>query len=479
MVMGDMEMKVDLLVIGAGPGGYAAAFRAADLGLDVALVDSRRRPGGVCLFEGCIPSKTYLYLAELVEDAKRAAKMGLHFSTPEVNLGEMRNWKKRVVSTMADGLVSLTEKRSIQYISGTASFTGPQAVRLERSEVSRIGFKKAVIATGSQPVPFPGTMFSDKGRIWSSQEALALQEIPKKLLVVGGGYVGLELGFVYAALGSSVHLIEHEQSLLPQVDQDLVAPLQTRLSKMFTRIDLQTRVLKLEEKEDHVTVAFESSREKKIQGKEAQKFDQVLLALGRKPELDRLDLENTAVELDDQGFIKVDDKQETTAENIFAVGDVCGRRMLAHTAMRQGRVAAEVAAGLASGYDVRAVPAVVYTDPQIAWCGLTESEAKAANRAVEILKYPWKYTGRAQSMGAGEGLTKILADPDSGRILGMGFCGRNSEAMISEGVLAIEMGAIAEDLALSLHPHPTLSETIGEAGEIFLGSPTHLLPRKK
>lgn len=473
MVMGDMEMKVDLLVIGGGPGGYAAAFRAADLGLDVALVDSRSRPGGVCLYEGCIPSKTYLFLAELIEDAKRAATMGLHFGKPEIHLEEMRKWKERVVTTMADGLVNLGEKRSIQYITGTASFTDPHSVRLEGSEISRIGFKKAVIATGSEPLPFPDTTFSGEGRIMSSREALALQEIPERLLVIGGGYVGLELGFVYAALGSSVHLVEQEHDLLPGVDGDLVAPLKAHLAGMFARIDLQTTVISLEEKDKHVRVQMESG-----DGEETLEFDKVLVAMGRKPSLDRLALENTAVKLNSQGFIKVNEQQETSAENIFCVGDACGSIMLAHTALRQGRVAAEVAAGQPSGYDVRAVPAVVYTDPQIAWCGLTESEAKAANRSVKILKYPWKYTGRAQSMGAGEGLTKILADPENGRILGMGICGRNCEGMIAEGVLAIEMGAIAEDLALTLHPHPTLSETIGEAGEIFLGSPTHLLPGK-
>ena len=474
MVMGDMAMKVELLVIGAGPGGYSAAFRAADLGLDVALVDPRPRPGGVCLHEGCIPAKTYLSLAKLIADAKRAATMGLRFAKPEIDLGEMRNWQKKVVSTMANGLEHLSDKRSIQYLRGTAAFESPQSVRLEGGEISRIVFTKAIIATGSQPVSFPGAVFSEKGYVWSSREALALQEIPKRLLVIGAGYIGLELGFLYAALGSSVHLVEQEQYLLPTVDQDLVAPLTTSLTEIFTRIDLQTSVVKVEEMANHVAVTLENEK-----GTEIQKYDRVLVATGRKPALHHLALEHAGIDCDDAGFLKINDRQETTAQHIFGVGDVCSRKMLAHTAMRQGKVAAEAAAGLPSGYDVRAIPAVVYTDPQIAWCGLTENEARAANRDVRILHYPWKYSGRAQSMGAGEGVTKIVADPDNGRILGLGICGRHSEALIAEGVLAIEMGATAEDLALSLHPHPSLAETIGEAAEIFLGSTTHLLPRKK
>ncbi len=474
MVMGDMQMKVDLLVVGAGPGGYAAAFRAADLGMDVALVDPREQPGGVCLHEGCIPSKTYLYLAELIEDAKKVQQMGVHFRDPEIDIERIRSWKKQVIDTMAEGLVSLNERRGIQYLKASAHFEDSNTARLKGGEISRIQFKQAIIATGSQPVAFPGSSFAENSRIMSSREALALSDIPEKLLVIGGGYVGLELGYVYSALGSKVHLVELEDHLLAGVDQDLVAPLKKRLQTMFARIDLGTKISGLMEQDDAVEVQLENA-----EGTRSLTVDRVLVAMGRGPAGEDLGLEKLGVKTDGSGFIQVDQQQKTTAENIFAVGDVCGKILLAHTAIRQGRVAAEAAAGLSSAYDIRAVPAVVYTDPQIAWCGLTEKEAETENIAVKVLKYPWKYSGRAQSMGAGDGLSKILVDPGDGRILGVGICGRDAEGLISEGVLAIEMGAVAEDLALSLHPHPTLSESLGEAAEIFLDSPTPLLPTKR
>ncbi len=474
MVMGDMEMKVDLAVIGAGPGGYAAAFRAADLGMDVALIDPRKRPGGVCLHEGCIPSKTCLSLAELIEDAARAKKMGVHFAQPEIDVDGIRSWKKSVIDTMASGLASLCRKRGIQWITASARFIDSSTLQLYGGEVRRIRFKHCIIATGSAPIPFPEASFCGDGRIMSSREALALRDIPGRLLVVGGGYVGLELGFIYSALGSEVFLVEIENRLLPAVDADLIAPLQRKLEGMFARIDLGTRIAKLEEKEESVAVSLEHDGKQRD-----EQFDRVLVAMGRKVNTSELGLENTTVEMDSRGVIMVNDRQRTAEESILAVGDVCGDFMLAHTAMRQGRVAAEVVAGQRSVYDVRAVPAIVYTDPQIAWCGLTESQAKEKNMTVKIFKYPWKYSGRAQSMGAEEGLTKLVTEPESGRILGVGICGRDAEGLITEGVLAIEMGALAEDLALSLHAHPTLSETMGESAEIFLGSPTHLMPKNR
>lgn len=474
MVMGDMEMTVDVAVIGSGPGGYGAAFRAADLGLDVALIDPRPRPGGVCLHEGCIPSKTYLFLAELILDARRARKMGLRFTEPEIDLQAMNNWKNEVIANMADGLVSLCHKRGIQLITGTARFENATTVRLEGSEIARLKFKQAIIATGSTPKIFPGITPAADSRIMSSAQALNITEIPERLLIIGGGYVGLELGTVYAALGSKIWLAELQDRLLPAVDQDLVQPLQRQLSDLFERIHLQTSITNLTETADGVEVRFQTP-----DGAEKHQFDRVLVAMGRIPVSADLGLENTGVEVDDQGFIQVDEQQRTNEHNIFAVGDVTGGMMLAHTATREGRIAAEVIAGKPSTFDVRAIPAVVYTDPQIAWCGLTEQEARAQNLTVSIEKFPWKFSGRANTMGATDGLTKILADPDDGRILGVGITGRNTEGMISEGVLAIEMGALAEDMALSLHPHPTLSETGGEAAEIFLGSPTHLLPKKR
>lgn len=474
MVMGDMEMTVDLAIIGSGPGGYGAAFRAADLGLDVALIDPRPRPGGICLHEGCIPSKTFLFLAELILDTRRAGKMGLCFSAPEIDLAAMASWKNEVIDHMATGLIQLCEKRGIQLIRGNAFFENSTTLRLEGSELSRLKFKHAIIATGSTPTIFPGTSPESDRRIMNSAQALNLQDIPERLLIVGGGYVGLELGTVYAALGSRVQLAELQQRLLPAVDPDLVAPLQRQLTRLFEQIHLGTTISRMEETEDHVDVSFSTPG-----GEEMQQFDKVLVAIGRTPATAHLGLANTRVTLDRKGCILVDEQQRTTEPNIFAVGDVAGTMMLAHTATREGRIAAEVIAGKPSSFDVRAIPAVVYTDPQIAWCGLTEQQAAAENIPITVMKFPWKYSGRANTMGATDGLTKILADPESGRILGIGITGRDTEGMIAEGVLAIEMGALAEDMALSLHPHPTLSETEGEAAEIFLGSPTYLLPKQK
>jgi len=474
MVMGDMEMTVDLAIIGSGPGGYGAAFRAADLGLDVAMIDPRHRLGGVCLHEGCIPSKTYLYLAELILNTRRAERMGLHFDAPRIDIAAMRSWRDEVIDNMASGLAQLSQKRGIQLIRGLAHFENPTTLRLENSELSRLKCKHTIIATGSTPIAFPGIKAGAGSRIMRSAEALHLADIPKTLLIVGGGYVGLELGTVYAALGSKVQLAELQERLLPTVDPDLVAPLFRNLSQLFEKIYLATTVRRMNEKADYVEVTLATS-----QGEEQLQFDKVLIAMGRAPATDDLGLANTRVQVDGKGFIIVDEQQRTSEPNIFAVGDVVGGMMLAHTATREGRIAAEVIAGRPSSYDLRAIPAVVYTDPQIAWCGLTEQQAANEKINVTVLKYPWKYSGRANTMGATEGLTKILADPESGRILGIGITGRETEGMIAEGVLAIEMGALAEDMALSLHPHPTLSETEGEAAEIFLGSPTHLLPRQK
>lgn len=474
MVMGDMEMKVDVAIIGSGPGGYGAAFRAADLGLDVALIDPRPTPGGVCLHLGCIPSKTFLFLAELILDAKRAASMGVTFGAPKIDLAAMRGWKQQVIDNMARGLTSLSDKRGVQLVTGTARFENANSVKIEGAEVSRIRFEHAIIATGSLPITFPGTAPGPDSRIMSSSGALALKDIPEELFIIGGGYVGLELGTVYAALGSRVSLAELQDRLLPGVDADLVAPLYNQLKGLFSDIYLKTRITELKELDDHVAVQFETPT-----GPESRQFDRVLVAMGRIPVSGDLGLEHTAVVIDERGYIQVDEQQRTDEPNIFAVGDVAGGMMLAHTATREGRVAAEVIGGLNSAFDVRAIPAVVYTDPQIAWCGLTEEQAKAQNIPVEIEKFPWKYSGRANTMGTTNGLTKILADPADGRILGIGITGRDTEGLISEGVLAIELGALAEDMALSLHPHPTLSETEGEAAEIFQGSPTHMLPKKR
>ena len=473
MVMGELSQETELLVIGSGPGGYAAAFRAADLGMDVTMVDAAQRPGGVCLFKGCIPSKTFLYLSELIYDAQRAESMGITFGKPQIDLKALREWKANVIDTMANGLVSLSNRRGVQLLQGRAQFESAHTARLHDCEVSHIKFKHAIIATGSRPIPFPGTEFKPGGRIMSSTGALALADVPQNLLIIGGGYVGLELGTVYAALGSRVKLVELEDRLLPGVDTDLVEPLHRRLNTIFESIHLKTKVASMQETDAGVAVALEGDVETP-----EQTFDRVLVAIGRKAASDDIGLENTQVELDNRGFIKVDEQLRTTDERIFAVGDVAGGLMLAHKATREGKVAAEVIAGQPSAFDVRAIPAVVYTDPQIAWCGLTEEQARAENIPVKVQRFPWKFSGRATTMGAPEGLTKIMVDPDSGRIVGVGICGRDTEGLISEGVLAIEMGALAEDMALSIHPHPTLSETEGEAAEMYLGSATHILSKK-
>ncbi len=474
MVMGELSQETELLVIGSGPGGYAAAFRAADLGLDVTMVDTALRPGGVCLYKGCIPSKTFLFLSELIHDAQRAESMGITFGKPRVDLEALRSWKGRVIDQMAGGLESLNNRRGVQLLQGRAEFESSDTVRLHDSEVSHVKFRYAIVATGSYPTPFPGTEFKTGGRIMSSTGALALADIPESMLVIGGGYVGLELGTVYAALGSRISLVELEDRLLMGVDQDLVRPLHTRLESVFENISLSTKVLSMVEHENGVDVVFEGHV-----GPAEQTFDRVLVAIGRRPGTQNLGLGNTRVELDAEGFVVVDEQQRTADPKIFAVGDVVGGYMLAHKATREGKVAAEVIAGQPSAFDVRAIPAVVYTDPQIAWCGVTEEQARNENIKIEVQRFPWKFSGRATTMGTPEGLTKIIVDADSQRIVGVGITGRNTEGLISEGVLAIEMGALAEDMALSMHPHPTLSETEGEAAEIFLGSATHILNKAR
>ncbi len=473
MVMGELAQDAELLVIGSGPGGYAAAFRAADLGMDVTMVDTAPRPGGVCLHTGCIPSKTYLFLSELIFDAARSKAMGLTFAPPQVDLGAIRRWKSEVVDRMTTGLMALIKSRGVQLLRGRAEFESSDSVRLHDAEVSRVRFRHAIIATGSRPIPFPGTTFAPGRRVMSSTGALLLADVPSSLLVLGGGYVGLELGMVYASLGSRVTLVEVQDRLLPGVDTDLVEPLQRRLEAVFETIRLKTRVTKLAEDEAGVTVGLEGEG-----APGEQRFDRVLVAIGRSPDTNGLGLEHTRVQLDPKGFIRVDEQQRTADERIFAIGDAVGGMMLAHKAGYEGKIAAEVIAGKPAAFDARAIPAVVYTDPQIAWCGVTEAQAQQEGTAIKVLRFPWKFSGRATTMGVGDGLTKVIAEAQSGRIIGMGIVGRDTEGLIAEGVLAIEMGALAEDMAASIHPHPTLSETESEAAELFLGHATHILGRR-
>jgi dihydrolipoamide dehydrogenase len=472
--MGELAVETQVLVIGSGPGGYAAAFRAADLGLDVTLVDTAPRPGGVCLFRGCIPSKTFLHIAQLMYDTKNAAALGLTFEPPRIDIEALRQWKAGIIDRLAEGLMSLTKRRGIQMIQGRATFESSDRVRIHEADVSHVRFKHAIIATGAHPVAFPGTSFTPGGRIMDASGALALADIPETLLIIGGGYTGLEMGCVYAALGSRVHLVEKTESLLQGVDRDLVRPLRRRLDESFESVTLGSGVSAMSEEADGVSVTFEDP-----ESDLPKRFSRVLVAIGRRPNSGDLALSNTTVEIDEHGFIKIDEHQRTADSRILAIGDVAGNPMLAHKAVAEGKIAAEVIAGEPAAFDARAIPAIVYTDPQIAWAGLTQEEARRKGQKVSVQRFPWKISGRALTLDAPEGLTKMVIDPDSQRILGVGIVGREVEGLIAEGVLAIEMGAQAQDVALSIHAHPTLSETEAEAAEIFLGTATHILPRKK
>ena len=474
MVMGELVQETEVLVIGSGPGGYAAAFRAADLGLEVTMVDMEPRPGGECLYRGCIPSKTLLFLAELIHDADRAESMGVTFGEPKIDLEAMRSWKGKVIDQLAEGLVTLSSKRGVQCMQGRAFFEGSDRVRLYDSEVSHIKYRHAILATGSHPTPFPEMDFKPGGLIMDSSEALEITDVPASLLILGGGYVALEMGMVYASLGSRVTLAVRSERLLRGADPDLAVPLIRKLKDMFEAIHFNTIASSLKEGKQKVDVTLEGEADKP-----KQTFDRVLVAMGRQPNSQDIGLENTGMKVDDRGFIVVDEQQRTSDDRVFAVGDVAGGPLLAHKAFREGKVAAEVIAGQPAAFDARAIPAVVYTDPQVAWCGLTEEEARKNKQPVKVERFPWKFSSRATTMGAGEGLTKILIDPETERILGLGITGRETEGLISEGVLAIEMGALSHDLALTIHPHPTLSETVGEVADIFLGSATHILPKKK
>ena len=474
MVMGEFTEESQVLVIGSGPGGYAAAFRAADLGLEVTMVDVAPRPGGECLYRGCIPSKTLLSLAELIHDAERSERMGVAFEKPRIDPEKIRSWKKEVVDKLADGLVTLSKKRGVELLQGRAEFESSDTVRLHDAEVSHIKYRHAILATGSYPTPFPGTTFEKGSRIMDSAGALELPEIPESLLIIGGGYIALEMGTVYASLGSRVSLAVRSERMLRGADTDLVAPLRRRMEELFAAIHFNTRVKSMKEASDRVDVVFEGNVDKS-----EQSFDRVLVAVGRNPSSKGIGLEKTKVKVNEKGFVVVDEQQRTSDDKIFAIGDVAGGLQLAHKAFREGKVAAEVIAGEPSAFDVRAIPAVVYTDPQIAWCGLTEEEARRQKRSVRIERYPWKFSPRATTMGATGGVTKMVVDSETERILGFGIVGRHAEGMISEGALAVEMGALAADVGLTVHPHPTLSETVGEVAEIFLGSVTHMLAKKE
>jgi len=474
MVVGDMEMHTDLLVIGGGPGGYGAAFRAADLGLDVILVDSQWGLGGLCLHAGCIPAKTLLRAAELIHDAEQAKKMGLNFGPPRIDLAALRAWQLQKIGTMAEGLTTLAQKRGVLVLRAKARFTGSSAVRLTGAEISAVRFKHAVIATGSRTRGLPGVEFAPGGRIMDAGMALALTDIPQTLLVASTGYIGLELASIYAGLGSKVTLLEQADRLLPGVDADLVAPLQESLTARFAEIIPGAKIEEVVEDDGGVDIRFTRSGTT-----EQRRADRAILANGRIANSDDLGLDHTGVALNSRGFIETDESGRTRDPKIFAAGDVAGGPMLAHKAIREGRIAAETIGGKVSSFDVRALPVVVYTNPQLAWCGLSEQQARQANTPHAVKIFPWQLSDRAQTLDETGGLTKLVIDPDSGRILGAGIVGRHAEGLIAEAALAIEMGALAEDLALTLHPYPTLSETESYAAELFLGDQTHALPESQ
>ena len=473
--MAEKTHKTDILVIGGGPGGYAAAFRAADLGKQVTLVEAEDRLGGVCLLKGCIPSKAFLHAAGLIAEAREAKKWGIAFGKPEIDLEALRKWKDRILTRLSKGLEGLCKQREVAWIRGRAAFESSQRVHLDGNEdVSHIEFNHAILAVGSSPVAIPGLSL-ESPRLMDSTSALALEEIPEKLLIVGGGYIGLELGSVYSEFGSKVTVVEMTDGLLPGVDRDLVKPLYNRLNRQFKAILLNTRVIGMEEVRDGISVSFEEDA-----AESAQTFDRVLVSIGRRPNSRGIGLENTQVEIDDRGYVIVDAQQRTRDAHILAVGDIAPGPGLAHKAAHEGKVAAEVLAGEPSAFDSRAIPAVVFTDPEVAWCGLTEAQAVQEGRQIEVAQFPWAASGRAATLGRTDGLTKLVIDRIAHRVLGVGIVGPGAGELIAEGVLAVEMAAVAEDLALSIHPHPTLSESLGIAAEIYLGTATDLyIPKKR
>jgi len=468
--------KINLVVIGAGPGGYAAAFFAADLGMNVTLVDAEKNPGGVCLYRGCIPSKALLHIAKLLNEVKEAKEWGIEFGEPKIDLDKLRDFKNKVVGKLTGGLGVLSKQRKINFIQGRASFVNSASIMVEKADGTKeeIKFDKAIIATGSVIATIPSLVVNSP-RLLNSTSALDLPAIPKSLLVVGGGYIGLELGSVYAALGTKVSVVEVLDGLLPGADRDMVMFLQKKLQGSFERIMLQSKVIEIKEVEDGLAVKIES----KNGSTEEIIYDYVLMSIGRKPETRGLGLENTKVMINERGWIVADETLKTSDPNIYAIGDIVGEPMLAHKASHEGRVAVESIAGHKVAFEPKAIPAVVFTDPEIAWAGMTENQAKQKGLKYEVAKFPWAASGRATTLDRSDGVTKLIVEPYTERILGVGICGPGAGELIAEGTLAIEMGANLTDLKLTIHPHPTLSETLMEAAEVFFGHCTHLYRPKK
>jgi dihydrolipoamide dehydrogenase len=469
-----MAETTHVAVLGAGPGGYAAAFYAADLGMQVTLVDEEKNPGGVCLYRGCIPSKALLHVAKVIDEAHHAARWGITFGRPRIDIEKLRAFKQGVVDKLTGGVGTIAKLRKVRYLRGRATLTGPRSMRVSGAEGEiDLRFDHGILATGSHPTRVP-SLSLDSQRMLDSTTALDLPDVPRSLLVIGGGYIGLELGTVYAALGSAVTVVEMTPGLLPGADRDLVGVLEKRIKGLFAEVMLSTKVVEAAEEPDGIRVTFDGGA-----GRKEQVFDRVLVSVGRRPNSAIPGLETTRVRLDAKGFIETDGQRRTAEPTLFAIGDVAGEPMLAHKASHEARVAVEAIAGHKTVFEPQAIPAVVFTDPEIAWCGLSEAQAQADGVAVEVAKFPWGALGRAITVDRADGLTKLVLEAGTGRILGVGIAGSGAGELIAEGVLAIEMGATAEDLKLVIHPHPTLSESLMESAEVYFGQSSHFFkPRK-
>ncbi|MGC1650807.1 MAG: dihydrolipoyl dehydrogenase [Candidatus Sulfotelmatobacter sp.] len=471
-----MSENTNIAVVGAGPGGYAAAFLAADLGKTVTLIDPELNPGGVCLYRGCIPSKALLHVAKLIEESEQATNWGIDFAAPKIDLARLRSWKEGVVKKLTGGLGILSKQRKVHYIQGRAAFENSTTLRVTKTDGSEesLTFDRIIIATGSRPAIVP-TLRLDTPRMMDSTGALNLQDLPGTLLVVGGGYIGLELGSVYAALGTRVTVVEMLPGLLPGADRDLVLPLHKRLEKLFDGILLNTTVSSVKDEGAGIRATLKApdgSTQERV-------FDRVLVSVGRKPNSEIPGLDKTHVQVGQRGFIQVNKQLQTDDPAIFAIGDVVGEPMLAHKASHEGRVAVEAISGHKVAFEPNAIPAVVFTDPEVAWCGLTETQAQNENREIKVAKFPWAASGRAVTIDRPEGMTKLLFDPQTERVLGVGIVGAGAGELIAEGVLAVEMAALASDVAMTIHPHPTLSETVMESAEVFFGTSTHIYRPKR
>jgi dihydrolipoamide dehydrogenase len=473
------SLQTQLAVVGAGPGGYAAAFYAADRGLQVSLIDPAPNPGGVCLYRGCIPSKALLHVADVLNEAKHAESWGVSFGQPKIDIDKVRAFKDKVVAQLTGGVGQVGRMRKINYIQGLAEFTDPRTLKITREgqkSAETLGFEHAIVATGSRPATVPGLSI-DSPRVMDSTAALDLPDVPKSLLVVGGGYIGLELGTVYAALGSKVTVVEMTGGLLPGADRDLVNILARRVEAMCEAVLLNTKVVSVKEGKSGLSVTFEGQLPEGMP--KERTFDRVLVSVGRKPNSAVPGLDKTGVKVNQRGFIDVDPARRTAEPTIYAIGDVVGEPMLAHKASHEARVAVEAILGERVAFEPLAIPAVVFTDPELAWCGLTEADAEREKREVTVTRFPWGASGRAITLDRTDGMTKLVIDPKTERVLGVGIVGPGAGELISEGVLAVEMGANATDVKLTIHPHPTLSETLMESAEVFFGQATHVFKPKR